>query len=64
MALVGNINKKDNDLLNKWTFSLLGLILVSIAGFFVATKFTSENEEIALLDGQQHQLKPEDFKII
>jgi len=63
LALVGNINK-DNGLLNKWTFSLMGLILFSIAGFFVATKFTSENEEIALLDGQQHQLKPEDFKII
>jgi hypothetical protein len=64
MALVGNINQKDNGLLNKWTFSLMGLILFSIAGFFVATKFTSENEEIALLEGQQHQLKPEDFKII
>lgn len=52
-------DKTDKDFLNKWTFSLGGIILFSIGGVLLAGKLNDGAEE----SGDDH-LKPEDFKII
>lgn len=57
LALVGN--KTNSKLFNKWTFSLLGLILISTIGVFISTYSNKENEE-----NFEDELSPDDFKII
>ncbi len=61
LALVGaSAIKKDGGLVNKWTFSLIGLILISITSVLFLKGFNGDLSE----ENEDSQLKPSDFKII
>ncbi len=62
LAFVGNVIDIDdnNGLFNKWTFSLLGLVFVSVVGVLFTKGYNQREEEYESDEG----LKPEDFKII
>ncbi|MBU4480058.1 lamin tail domain-containing protein [Patescibacteria group bacterium] len=66
LALVGagvGAGKNDGGLLNKWTFSLAGLILVSTTSVLFLRGFDSDLVEKSE-ENEDFQLKPDDFKII